>query len=302
MNEQLVVVFIGAIANAALWMFYKSFEVEWPERYYDGLRGADPLVTRTSGRYAVFRVLPFLLSIVVAGAAADRVDVSRTGTVWLTTALYVGLGPLPKAVSAWFGTPRSVGSAVHRFGTAIALTVAAEIYLWTGSRLDRYVPSLENVVFAAFIAIFVFMLGRLSILFSTIQSPSDGKLVQRAIEEIDPDLISRLVYADPARVFLTVAVVEQLNRPNWVRRIERLVPGMKTQGLMQMRSRRSITDEESVDQFIAKHRARTGRETWGEGERRKFFRRHNPSTEFNEMANRIYYDVLFKTHDSIPNM
>lgn len=302
MNEQLNVVVIVVLANATLWLFYKSFEVEWPERYFDGLRGADPLVTRTSGRYAVFRVLPFFLAIVVAGAAAERSDVSRGGTVWLTTAIYVGFGPLLRAAVAWLSTPRSVGSAVHRFGTAVALVLAAGIYLLTGSRLDRYVPSVGEVVLAAFVALFVFMFGRLSIVISTIQSPSDEQLVQRAIEEIDPGLIERLVYADPGKVFLTIAVVEQLNRPEWVRRIERLVPGVQTQGLMQIRSRRAITDAESVEQFIAKHDIKTGQETWGDGERRKFFRRHNPSTEFNEIANRIHYEVLWKTHDSIPDV
>lgn len=291
MLEAVRVSLLAMAASSALWVFYKSFEVEWPDRYWDGLSGADPLISRTSGRYAAFRLLPFFVAATVAGTAAARLDISRAWVVWLFAATYVGLGPVRKAVCAWRESPRRIGSAVHRFGTAIALVAVAGLYMGVAGRLDPYVPTLKDAVFAAFIAVFVFLLGKLGIVAFTIQAPTNDSLIRRAISEIEPALSRRLNEVDPGGVFLTVAVVEQLNRPPWVRRVERLVPATQTHGLMQVRSDKVVSDAESVELFIARHADFCGRDYWENKDRQRFFKQHNAGQEFNELANRLHSSV-----------
>lgn len=275
----------------ALVLFYKSFEVEWPDRYFDGVRGVDPVVTRTSGRYFVFRIAPFFLATLVVSAVAKRIGVPSGITIWAGTALYVGTGPLFRAGVAWVRKPRRLGSVAHRLVTATLLVIAAAGAQLVTDDVEPYVPSLKETILAGWIALFIFLLSRLGLVLTTIQRPTDESLVQRALDEIPVGDIGRLLAADPSGTFLTVAVIEQLNRPRWVRRLENVMPGELTRGMMQVKSRVPISDEESIDRFLATHAARMGNEYWTDSERMSFFTRHNPTPEFVEFAERIHWMV-----------
>ena len=273
-------------------VFYKAFETTWPERYYDGVHGADPLVSRSSFRYGVFRIGPLFLALIAVGTAAQRLDLSRDFVAWATTITYTGLGPARMAAVALLARPLMLGRVIHRTGTSAGLLLAAMIYNFTGNGLDHLVPSAKDAIFALWIALLVFVLGRLAAIIPARQ-PSIEELVKRGVDEIDVHLLVKLDEADPGYAFKAIALAENLNRPPWVRRFERiLVRRNGSYGLMQMKAELPISDEESVRIFIESNRKFVGRESWDPKQLERFFRKHNASEEFVSLATKIYWRVL----------
>lgn len=75
---------------------------------------------------------------------------------------------------------------------------------------------------------------------------SNGKLYKK-IEDI-----CKLKKANLSLV-LAFCVVENIQRPKWFRAIENLQPFRATRGIMQVTSKKIITDEESVDMAVSKY-------------------------------------------------
>lgn len=272
--------------------FYKAFETTWPERYYDGVHGADPLVSRSSYRYAAFRIGPLLLALAVVGTTAHRLDLDRGFVAWTTTLAYASWGPGRRAIEALVHRPLMLGVAIHRFGTTFGLLLAGLLYGFVGGHLDRLVPNGKDTVLAAWIALFVFMFGRLSASVPA-RRPNIDELVRRGVLEIPDELMTLLDEADSGKAFRSVAIAENVNRPAWVRRFERLLLRRNgSYGLMQVHSKRPISDEESVSRFIKKHECFAGRQDWDADELEKLFRKHNPSEEFLSLATEVYWRVL----------
>lgn len=99
--------------------------------------------------------------------------------------------------------------------------------------------------------------------------------------------------ADPAAVE-AVALAEELNRPRWARRLERvLVPRAATYGLMQVRADRPLSDLESVELYLADLRAAGGYPALDDSHLhlRDFFLAHNDDTNFADLATRLYWEI-----------
>ena len=96
---------------------------------------------------------------------------------------------------AWNSTPKR-----HRLLTlnvliALGIGLSVAITVALGERVDGFVPSLREAVFAGWIAFFVFIAGR--VLLALMSKPPLYSLIQRAAAEIDQTLLSMLDEADP---------------------------------------------------------------------------------------------------------
>lgn len=270
---------LALAACLALRAFYTAFKATWPEKYWDEARGIDPIISRSLLRYVSFRLGPVLVAFIVAGTAADRLNQDRRAVVIIAAALYIAQG-VQELMKALLSHPKRRRVVALRGTVTLGVLIATALVIVIDDHLDSYVPTLHEVIVAATTALFVFVMSAPALqVLSRPEYKDSHDIFYRSMSEIDPALIARLELADQSGAFTAIAIVENLNRPPWVRRLERILMRRRgTFGLMQAKSDRPMSDSESVDVFIARNRdllpLRGGKA------RRRLFKRHNRSERF----------------------
>lgn len=274
--------------------FFRAFEFTWPKHYFGNDNELELFVSRSFSRYVLFRIGPVALALLVAGTVATRLDADRSIAVIVSAALYglVSLGPDSRR--ALKSTPKKRRLIIVNVLIAAGIGLTAAFIVALGNRVDGFVPSLREAVLAGWIAFFVFISSR--VLLALTSKPPLYSLIRRATDEIDQALLSMLDGADPDGVFRAVAIAEHLNRPAWIRTLERMVRRRGgTYGLMQVRSDAPLTDRESVVRFVEKYKrfvpSENNDEWWDQKHIERFVRRHNRDPAFTKMVLQIYWDV-----------
>jgi len=294
----LVLLGVALGATFALRGFYGAFHSRWPEQYFGGERGVDPVVSRSPWRYGAFRLVPVFVVLSAAGTVAARLGESRSTAIIAAVTVYVVQGPGRMAVRDWHATPRRVGLVAYRVGTVLGCVCVASVAVMVGDKVDRFVPDLDEFTMSIWAAVAVVAVAQVALSMSApAGSRNPGRSVARARADIDPGLLVLLRDADVAdpAALEAVALVEQLNRPGWVRRLERvLVRGHGTYGLMQVTSDRAVSDHDSVIAFV-KWAEQVPAAVWpAEGEYdapRRFFLAHNDDTQFANLATELYWEL-----------
>lgn len=292
---ELLVVAMGA--TLALRAFYAAFHARWPENYFGGEEGVDPVVSRSIWRYATFRLVPAAVVFAAAGTVATRLGESRPLSIGLTASVYIILGPAHALLRDWRARPRRVGLVVYRAASVIGCLAIAVVVAFAGGAFDRFVPDEDEFVGAVWIAVAVVALAQFARSLAAPEfSHNRQRLLARARAEVDPallDMLRREDGRDPAG-FEAVALAEQLNRPAWVRRLERtLMRADGSYGLMQMTSERPISDADSVLAFL-EWADRLPDTLWPAESfeaPRDFFLTHNPDTQFANLATNLYWAI-----------
>ncbi len=294
MLELGVLLAIGGVTCLVLRGFFRAFEFTWPKHYFGHDNELELFVSRSFSRYALFRIGPVALALLVAGTVASRLDADRNIAVSISAVAYslVSLGPDSKR--ALSSTPRKRRLLMVNAFIALGIGLSAVMIVAVGGRVDGFVPSLREAVLAGWIAFFVFILSR--VLLAMMSKPPLYSLIQRATDEIDSSLLSLLDDADSEGVFRAVAIAEHLNRPAWVRTLERVVRRRGgTYGLMQVRSDSPLSDRESVVRFVEKYKrfvpSQHDDEWWDKKHIRRFVRRLNRDPAFTKMVLQIYWDA-----------
>lgn len=285
---------IAATVAVVLRAYFRAFEFNWPEHYFGPDQSLELFVTRSLPRYAIFRLLPIVLSLLVAGAVASRLELQRTFTVLLSASLYAAVSVGPDLARSLFAKSRRWRVVSMNAVLVAGIGAVAVVVALAGSDADSLVPPAREFVFAIWISVFVFIASKVALALSS--RPRVRDLVARAEREIDEALIELLDQADPGGLFRAVAVAEHLNRPKWMRVAERLLrPRNGTYGLMQMKSARPISDRASVLAFIEKFAeyAPDEDEYWDDNRIRLLTRKHNKSEEFQKMVYEIMVEPGF---------
>ncbi|MGH3458038.1 hypothetical protein [Aeromicrobium sp.] len=279
---------IAATVAVVLRSYFRAFEFNWPEHYFGPDQGLELFVTRSLPRYAVFRLLPVVLALLVAGALASRLELARTFTILVSAGLYAAVSIGPDLARSLFGKPRKWRIVGMNIVLVAGVAAAAVIIALAGSGADSLVPPAREFVFAIWISVFVFIASKVALVLSS--RPRVRDLVAEAEGETDKALMERLDEADPGGLFRAVAVAEHLNRPKWMRMAERLLrPRDGTYGLMQMKSAKPISDTESVLLFIDEFADHVPQEDeyWDEKRTGRVTRKHNRSEEFQKLVYEI---------------
>lgn len=293
LTSQLTMLAVAASAAIMLRTFYAEFESRWPEHYFGGDNGVDPVVSRTPLRYLVFRLAPVLAALVVAGVVGSRLGESRWIVIVYGAALHLLGGPIRGLVRSLMAAPPRFGLATYRAAGILAVILATGVALWIDDRADDLVPTLDEFATAIWTGVAVVALSRLARSL-TARQPNADELLRRAREDLDPSLLQRL--ADNERyavAYQAIAYAEHLNRPAWVRRIERFVLRRGgSYGLMQTTSPRPLTDDESVSVFLERAAAYPAlSEDPDAGQLREFFLAHNDDGVFADLAVALYWEL-----------
>lgn len=292
MRDVVVGVTIVAGLFVVLRAFYSAFESQWPQHYFGGSRGVDPVISQTLFRYTLFRFGPVFLGAVVAGTVAARLDVSRGWVIVAVVSVHALTGSGRGVVKALRARPPRIALATYRVIAILVCAAAAVAALLIGDAGDAYVPTAKELSSAFWIALAVFAVAHAG-RSVTARKPTEQELLKRAELEVPTGLIRKLQQAPTAhpQAAIAIAYVEHLNRPAWARRLERLLKRRNgTYGLMQMRSPTPLDDRESVDLFLERlpEYPPLGNEDYPT-DLRAFFLHHNDDAAFADLAEGIYW-------------
>jgi hypothetical protein len=246
-----------ALGIGFLFIFFRAVQAHWPQSYFGATEGTAFSISSSPHRFLLFRFIPVFISCLFVAVSLERVRDSA----WLG-ALVVGLGHglLTAGVSlfAWVRLPERVrrGRAAIAllqgltfFGViAVAVAAAAARHL-----LAPLIPPIRELTAALWTALLAGVAGAFVINVSR-KPTSEVELVRHSIRRIPrilwevADEISTGAGAD-VHLVRAVMVVENLQRPGWFRRLERLksrILPVGTYGIMQVSSTSLVSDEESI--------------------------------------------------------
>lgn len=294
----LVGVLIGV---GLLWLFYTVVRTAWPV-YYASLGPNDYgiVVNRGALRYFGFAVIPVYAVALVVSTTVGRLN----GHAMFCALAIGGVHAARTQLRYIFVTLRNSRSRLRlpsvSYAAVMAVLIAASSFaagLGPGP-VPQVVPEPQEFFNAFWTTAFVALLTTFVALKA--RSQNDPKMAfDRSLAEVGTDLVNlaratAVEYdADPN---LTVAILltENLQRPPWFRRIERLrgrfIP-RGSYGVMQVQSDRPITDEQSIQQAIALHLAGArlpsqGYARWNSA--RRALRRYNPDDSFVDLGMEIF--------------
>jgi hypothetical protein len=257
MSELLVMA--AAMLGGAVFLhaFYRTVRLQWPQSYYSLGDVTSYRLSASPGRYLLFRFGPVLLAVVFISVLMERADLNVMVTAMGVALLHVwatsGRAAVRLLVSKkrMFNRPALlVSHAVISLGVVCIALAAGIVAPW----LDWLVPTTAEVTGALWTAILAAVLGSYLVTVSRAQGPDIGEIVERAKRQLGHELWS-LAHrsalehdADPVLV-RGILIVESLQRPQWLRFLERL-KGIAIKegsyGVMQVQASRPISDEESI--------------------------------------------------------
>ena len=222
----------------------------------------DPIITRSIGHYFAYRSVPvfvcstFLVVSLdrgkargIAGISAGAMAVVATCITHLVTTngrAFLGLRRFPRG--------RRIGLLLLYLSTTALTIASAGLAIGLRRDLSPLVPKASEISLAAWTAIAVAVLAGW-----VLEASAGGQLSEATVEKSArelPQAALRMLWLKSRetdtefRLALAVAIFENMQRPAWVRSIERRtgwLMGEGTFGLMQVRAKRPLSDIESVE-------------------------------------------------------
>ncbi|MEU2612666.1 hypothetical protein ABZ570_13970 [Micromonospora sp. NPDC007271] len=301
----------GVLAiSALLFIFYAAVRTEWPTSYVSASADVGLIVNRNICRYLAFMFVPtYVVTLLVSttvssfggtamacalGGAALHLARTQVVHYFKTVVRIENHTRLPSTlvvIAAMLGTLGS--AALGGLGPGPFTAVVPPI--------DEFFKSLWTTIFVALLAVAALRISR--------DTSSADTLVKRSRQELGEDLIkfardeATRAGADPVLVE-GILLTENLQRPRWIRRLERwkgLLQSEGTYGIMQVHSDVPMDDKSSVRLAISKHLSDVvvRRDEWGfydEDDLRRVLSSYNPSADFVEVAQSLISEIYYETY------
>lgn len=296
---------IGALCAWFLWIFFKALSVRWPESYFAITDIVSQLVSTTPWRYALFRFAPPILVFGIGGVIGARVGISSVWVVAVACVLH-GLTTAGRALANTLTKRGLYGRrklAVYHSGLLVGILVSGMIGWWiaTLNWFSNLVPSIDDVRGSLLTALLAAIFATYFVVATRGTTPRPDAIVDKARSQIATQLLE---YArteadragtDPILVE-SIMIVENIQRPAWLRTIERAVGrfvGVGSYGIMQVKSNRPIADKESIDRTVQGHLAgvRIPITKWNRPDPdaiRRAARLHNGDPRFIDLVKEVY--------------
>jgi hypothetical protein len=259
MRTVLLAVVLGVLF---LHIFYRAIESQWPQVYFGGST-ATHAVNASPVRYLAFRFLPVFATCLFVAVSIGRIGDGVTAAVFGVVVGHASLTTLRGLVTQTFGADsgeRSTPLVLLQIVVTVGFVLVALLAIYARSSLDVLVPPVTELAASLWTAVLAGVVGAYLVKVATSGAQGPERLLARSRSGIaqalwqyseqeaermstDPDLIHALM------------LVENLARPAWFRRIERLkglVFKQGTYGIMQVESAAPISDHDSVDLALRK--------------------------------------------------
>ena len=255
-------ILLGGAGALLLYVFFRAVEARWPENYY-GLSDLTSyqLSLRLSSE-VIFRFLPVVVVAFVASVVAESLD-DKGLVAGLCVALIHGAATAGRASvsaarhSGVFGRRLLLAAHVGVFWSVLVAGVVGGV-LGEIRALHAVVPDLDAMESDLWTALLAGIFGAYLARVSWKSEIQPEQFVRESTRRLDPELLTHAEVAalqhgaDPNLV-KAILLVENMQRPRWIRSIERAVGQwlpIGTYGVMQVRSDAPISDVESIDRAV----------------------------------------------------
>lgn len=258
-NIRLTALTAGLLAGVLLAIFYSTVGHGWPENYSSLQNALDSYISHNVAKFLAFRAIPVYLTGILAAVTVQRLGASVQATLAVMLAVHLSMTTVRASIRLLRDrAQRTRRPTLLLFHVGISLictlsTIAAGL---TYPLARRFIPVPEELVTAAWTGVFVAVLAFFARRVGAFEHTGEGRLA-RARSDIGSDLWAYATETatksdcDPDLIRAIVAA-ESLQRPRWIRRLERAkgkFVGQGSYGIAQISSATPLTDEESVDRL-----------------------------------------------------
>jgi len=313
MNVWLNSIAVIIITILILYQGYRYYEYKWPERYFGPEDKTNIFISTKPYYYFIFRLLPVLVAIFVIEGT-----VYKAGFVLFNPIL---LGAITGLSFAFYNDGKAIRDLLinspnitifinktlqyllHAISIPLLLlTGCIAGYLTTEKRAQLLLPNIDGLIdniWASFLTVIIafYFLELIKkpkeIKLEEVIEKNSRKINQKIIKHIED--ISTKYNADPILV-KSVCIAENIERPRWSRIIESCFGCIKrrgTYGIMQVKSNKPITDEQSVN--IAVKNYFKGSKGIDFDSKIKQIRKYNDSDKYVNLVEEIYRYMTIKT-------
>jgi hypothetical protein len=256
-----------------LFAFFRSIRANWPENYFAFDSSTDPIVSRSLLHYVSYRILPVYVTCLFAAVGLDRSGVPEWHSMpaaWRGIAgIVVGHVGMTNVRGVFAilrrrqRRVRDIGILSLQLGMVLMISAGGLLSLIGRTVLAPLVPRPQELSIALWTGLVVAAMGGWLIDATRGRDRPMSRLIRASSTTIDPSLLDfakhRCLETETEwRLFYAVMIYENLQRPPWVRRIERSVARLRRQGtygIMQVASEGVVTDRESIDIALERHLA-----------------------------------------------
>lgn len=270
-----VFIVVFTISNFLIWLFYRTLKLKWPDYYFSATDAVALFVSVSPFRYFAFRLFPPFLLITILLAAFNKslnpsIDVNTSILIGLISCSFHalinnGLAFLKllinsDSVKTYFNKYAQMG--FHIFTIFLLCIVGVVAGLFSTTTIAIYItPSIEGLVdntWSSVIAIVLFFYAEK--IYRRNDDVDLEKVFKKSMNKVGADLLKYIdeiskKHSANATLVKAVCLVENLQRPKWLRQIENIKAFLKrdgTYGIMQVRVNKYINDKESIEIAISK--------------------------------------------------
>jgi len=313
MNE---IVSIFIIANLLIVGFYKIFQIKWPELYFAVNDQVSYFVSVSPLRYVLFRLLPpFLITAILAGSLNDNLNGNSLALFASFTCLSHALLTNGRSIYNLLFDPQKVKVYFNRYFqfiihlftlTALAITgyVAGylafrNVFLIVTPTLPGLVDNIWSTIITSFASVLLYEVyskkGEVNV--DNILSKSHKQISQTLINFIHEQSEK---YKANEQLVLAVCIVENLQRPLWIRKVEKTKsyinkPG--SYGIMQTKSDHYLNDKESIEKATKEYFANSKYEYMDFDTLEKWVSKYNMSSNYVELVKAAYNYLPSEDYD-----
>jgi hypothetical protein len=304
MNE---IIFLYITINLMIIGFYKIFQIKWPELYFAINDQASYFVSISPLRYLLFRLMPpFFITAVLVGNLNNNLNESQIALFSSVTCLSHALFTNGRAVYNLLFDPEKVKTYFNRYfqflihsttfmaigsvGYFAGYLASKNFFLLITPTLPGLVDNLWASIIITFTAIPIYDA------YSKRGDENVDKMLKDSHQKISANLTKYLheqseKYNANERLVLAVCIVENLQRPLWVRSIEKVKSIFNrsgSYGIMQTNSDHYITDEESIKKAIERYFANSKNEYMDIDTIEKWVKKYNGGSTYAELVKAAY--------------
>jgi len=252
---------VAALGIAFLYMFFRVAEMAWPNSYYAQGDARSFRISKNPLGYLLFRFSPVI--VVAYFLASALLNANRSPTLALVllavghASVHVGRAMYTIATveqtSMWSRGSLLLGYALVILGVATAVPLGALVA--QDADLRALVPSARELTSSLWTGVFAAIIGAFFLRATEGGDVTVEEMIRYVRSTVKEDFFSAAKQAaakygaDPTLVE-TILIVECLQRPRWVRTLERQKGRFVrrgTYGVMQAYAERPLSDLESID-------------------------------------------------------
>jgi hypothetical protein len=248
-----------------LFAFYRSISSKWPENYFAFDSQTDPIISKSLLHYLGYRMFPVYVTCLFVSVSLDRANIApwhgwsaaTRGVAGVTIGhlALTNVRGLLTLAKRRFRQPRDIGIGTIQLGVIATVIFGASTALIGRAVMAPLIPRSNDLSVALWTGVVVAAMGGWLIDATRGTDKPIERRVTQSAKSIPPDLIAYAKQRCLATntdwfVFYAVMLYENLQRPPWIRRIERMSSRLRTTGtygIMQTRASAPITDMESID-------------------------------------------------------